>query len=360
MERRDYYEVLGVERSASDADIKKAYRRLAMEFHPDRNKDKGAEEKFKEASEAYQVLSDAGKRRVYDQAGFDGLRSSGFAGASHMGMDDIFSSFGDIFSDLFGFGVRGGRRPGAAMRGSDLQYELTVAFNEAVFGTEREVEVERLVPCDTCSGKGTTSGSHPVRCSTCQGRGQVVHGSGLFLISSTCPDCGGQGSRHSDPCRSCHGDGRVQARRTVKVKIPAGFDDGMSLRYQGQGEPGPRGGPAGDLYVLVRVRPHKTLRRQDDDLILEAGLDMVQAALGDQIEVDGVDGKETIAIPAGTQPGDVITLRRKGVPHLHHSGRGDLHVVCKVEIPRSLSQRQRDLLEEFAGKGVGKKRRFFS
>ena len=359
MERRDYYEVLGLQRSATEADIKRAYRKMAMEFHPDRNKESHAEEKFKEASEAYQVLADQEKRRIYDQHGFEGLRNTGFSGFSHMGMEDIFSSFGDIFSDLFGFGGVRGRPRGGVERGSDLQYNLGLSFDEAVFGTEREIEIDRLVVCETCQGKGANAGSEARRCATCQGRGQVVHGSGMFLLSTVCPDCSGRGVKQTDPCRTCRGDGRMRGHKTVTVKVPAGFDDGMSLRYQGEGEAGPRGGVAGDLYVLARVRPHKHLKREEDDLFLEAPVDMALAALGGEIGIQGVDGNEKVAIPSGTQPGDVITLRKKGVPHLRGGGRGDLHVICKVEIPRSLSSRQRELLEEFAG-GVGeKKRRLF-
>jgi molecular chaperone DnaJ len=360
MERRDYYDVLGVQRTASESDIKRAYRKLAMDFHPDRNPEPGAEEKFKEASEAYQVLSDEGKRRIYDQHGFDGLRNTGFSGFSHMGMEDIFSSFGDIFGDLFGFANARGRTRGGVPRGSDLQYDLTLEFKEAVFGTEREISIERLAPCEACSGKGANPGSETRRCASCQGRGQVMHGSGLFLLATTCPECGGQGVRQSDPCRSCRGDGRTRARKTVSLKIPAGFDDSMSLRYQGEGEAGPRGGPPGDLYVRVRVRPHKHLKRQDDDLFVELPVDMPLAALGGEVEIEGVDGLEVVDIPAGTQPDEVVTLRKKGVPHLRGGGRGDLHVICKVEIPRTLSAKQRELLEQFAGKAGHKKRRFFS
>ncbi len=357
MERRDYYEVLGVAKDASDNDIKKAYRRLAMEHHPDRNPSPEAEERFKEASEAYQVLSDGEKRKIYDQAGFDGLRNTGYSGFSHMGMDDVFSSFGDIFSDLFGFGSRA--RRGGPNRGSDLQYDLILDFKEAVFGTERDIDVERLVPCEACEGRGASPQSKVSRCPTCQGRGQVVHGSGLFLIATTCPECGGQGARHSEPCKSCRGDGRVRKETHLKVKIPAGFEDGMSLRYQGQGETGPRGGPAGDLYVAVRVRPHKTLKRDDNDLILETTIDMVHAALGGELKVEGLEGELIVDVPAGTQPGDVITLRKQGVPNLRGGNRGDFHVVVRVEIPRSLSAKQKELLAEFAGRS-SKKRRLFT
>ncbi len=357
--RRDYYEILGVSREADDKEIKRAYRRLAMEYHPDRNKSPEAEEKFKEASEAYEVLCDPQKRRIYDRAGFEGLRGSGFSGFSGVGVEDIFSSFGDIFGDLFGFGART-RRSSGMQRGADLRYELTIDFHEAVFGCEKEINLEQLLRCDACGGSGAEPGSQMVRCLTCQGRGQVVHGQGLFLISTVCPECQGQGMRLSSPCKSCRGEGRTRARRTVTVRIPAGFDDGISLRYSGEGEPGVRGGPVGDLYVEVRVRPHATLKRDGEDLLTELMVSMVQAALGDTVTVEGIDGPEEVSVPKGTQPGDVITLRKKGVPRLRGSGRGDLHVLVKVEIPRHLNSRQKQLLEEFASLGEAKKRRLFS
>lgn len=361
MDKRDYYEVLGVSRDASDREVKSAYRRLAMEYHPDRNSSPDAEERFKEASEAYEVLSDANKRRIYDTAGFDGLRSTGFSGFSGVGVEDIFASFGDLFGDLFGFGARGRRGP-MRERGADLRYDMVIEFDEAVFGFEKEIAIKQLLRCESCAGTGAGSGSQIIRCATCQGRGQIVHGQGLFLLSTTCPDCGGAGSRQSSPCDDCHGDGRVRGRRTVTVRVPAGFDDGMSLRYAGEGEPGPRGGPPGDLYVAVRVKPHASLKRDGDHLFVELPIDMALAALGTEQTVQGVDGDETVKIPAGTQPGDVITLKRKGVPRLRGSGRGDLHVVCRVEVPTSLNQRQRELLEELAGvtRKKGKKRRLFS
>lgn len=360
MARRDYYEVLGVSRSASDRDVKTAYRKLAMDFHPDRNPSPEAEERFKEASEAYEVLSDPQKRRIYDRAGFDGLRNTGFSGFSGVGVEDIFASFGDIFGDLFGFGHRA-RRGSSVQRGSDLQYDLAIDFREAAFGCEKEISIEQYVSCDACHGSGASPGSKPTTCASCHGRGQVVHGQGLFLISSTCPDCHGRGAMQSDPCHACGGEGRARARRTVNVRIPAGFDEGMSLRYAGEGEPGERGGPAGDLYVAVHVRPHPTLRREGTELVTELVLSMVQAALGAELTVEGVDGEETVKVPAGTQPGDVITLKRKGVPELRGNGRGSLHVVCKVEIPRTLTARQREILAELDEGSTKKgKRRIFS
>ncbi len=234
-----------------------------------------------------------------------------------------------------------------------------IDFEEAVFGTEKEIQVDQLVACDTCTGSGAAPGSKLQTCSTCQGRGQIVHGQGLFLISTTCPACSGRGSTQSDPCKDCAGSGRVRARREVKVRIPAGFDDGMSLRYAGEGEAGPRGGAPGDLYVAVHVKPHATLRREGNDLIAEVTVNMALAALGGDVTVTGVDGEEAVEVPKGTQFGDVVTIKRKGVPHLRGNSRGDLHVVFKVEVPKSLTARQRELLEEFAGI-TSKKRRLFS
>ena len=354
--RRDYYEVLGLERTADEREIKRAYRKLAMDFHPDRNSSPEAEERFKEASEAYEVLSDPDKRRVYDRAGFDGLRNQGFSGFSGVGVEDIFSSFGDIFGDLFGFSQRRSR----GSRGADVRYDLTLDFHEAVFGCKRELTLDQHALCERCHGEGAEPGSQPVRCSTCAGRGQVVHGQGLFLVSTPCPDCRGQGIKQSNPCTSCRGECRVRVQRKVEVNIPAGFDDGVSLRYGGEGEPGLRGGSPGDLYIVVRVRPHATLKRDGDDLIAEATVGMVEAALGTEITVEGADGPEKIDIPKGTQPMDVITLKRKGVPRPRSGGRGNFHVVVRVEIPKSLSSKQRKLLEEFAETTEQKKRSLFS
>jgi molecular chaperone DnaJ len=360
---RDYYEVLGVQRTAEPQDIKRAYRKLALEYHPDRNKAADAEERFKECSEAYGVLSDPEKRRIYDRAGHEGLRGQGYSGFSNVGMDDIFASFGDIFGDLFGFrgGAPGGARRGGMQRGSDVRFEMTIDFEEAVFGCAKEVTFEQYVACEHCDGSGAEPGSQPVRCNTCNGRGQVVHGQGLFLISATCPDCRGRGARVGTVCRDCGGEGRQAAARKLTIKVPAGFEDGASLRYAGEGEPGAGGGPPGNLYVFVRVRPHASLRREGDDLIAEATINMVEAALGTELEIDGVEGPEKVEIHKGTQPGDVVTLKKKGVPHLRGGGRGDLHVIVRVEIPTSLNGKQKKLLEELAATGLaGKKKSFFA
>jgi len=361
MSQRDYYEVLGIERQADQSTIKKAYRRLAMEFHPDRNQSEGAEAQFKEASEAYEVLSDDQKRSLYDRHGFAGLKNSGFSGFSGGGVEDIFSSFGDIFGDLFGMGGgRGGSRRSGARRGADLRSEMTIEFDEAIFGCSKELSVPQDIPCEGCAGTGAEPGTQPVTCPTCAGRGQVMHGQGLFLVSTTCPDCRGRGSKILQKCGECTGDGVVSIERTLNIKIPAGFDDGMSLRYGGQGDAGSAGGPPGDLYIVVGVVPHETLVRQGDDLVFSATIGMAQAALGTSIMVPTPDGDEKVAIPKGTQPEDVITLRRKGVPRLRGGGRGNLHILVKVEIPKVLNSKQRKLLEEFVESSSTKKRRLFS
>ncbi len=359
MSQRDYYEVLGVNKDADPTTIKKAYRRLAMQYHPDRNDSSDAETKFKEASEAYEVLSDQQKRGLYDRHGFAGLKNSGFSGFSGVGVDDIFSSFGDIFGDLFGMGGMG-RGRGGARRGADLRTELEIDFEEAVFGCTKEITVRQNVTCEDCVGSGAAEGSRPETCGTCAGRGQVMQGQGLFLISTTCPDCSGQGQRILHKCVECDGEGSVPIKRTLNVKIPAGFDNGMSLRYAGQGDAGMKGGPTGDLYITVHVRPHDELTRKGDDLIYEATVGMAHAALGTSIEVPTPDGSESVSIPKGTQPDDVLTLRKKGVPRLRGGGRGNLHVVVRVQVPKSLTSKQKKLLEEFAAISPSKKRRLFS
>lgn len=358
-ERRDYYEILGVARDVDERKLKLAYRKLAMEYHPDRNSSPEAEAKFKEASEAYEVLSDAQKRRVYDHAGHDGLRGQGFGGFSQETAEDVFSSFGDIFGDLFGFGQRGGgsRSQSRAQRGGDLRAEVQLSFEEAAFGIKKEIKITQRAPCDGCKGSGAGPGSETQRCKTCAGRGQVVHGQGMFLVSAACPDCQGQGSSQSKPCKDCSGEGRKVVERAFTANIPAGFDDGMSLRYTGEGEPGLKGGPAGDLYVTADVKPHAYFKRDGADLIVELPVSLTEAALGAKIPLKGIDADETVEVPAGCQPNDVVLLRKKGVPRLRGGGRGDLHVVCRLEVPRALSSKQRKLLEEFAASFDQKKKR---
>jgi len=349
MEKRDYYEILGVPRNADDEQIKRAYRKLALKYHPDRNPgDKEAEEAFKEASEAYEVLRDREKRQLYDRFGHAGLEGTGFRGFS--GFDDIFSSFGDIFEDFFGFGRRSNRRS-RPRQGPSLRYDLELTLEEAFSGTEEEIIFHRMENCTVCDGTGLTPGTQPEVCPTCQGRGQVVRSQGFFQISTTCPSCHGQGQIITDPCGECGGAGRVKVERKVTVKIPAGVDTGSQLRLQGEGEPGESGGPPGDLFVVIHVRDHEFFSRDGDDLVCQIPVSFVQAALGDtfQIPVLGDPGEHEITIPKGTQPGDVLRIRGQGMPSLHRGkNRGDLFVRVLVKIPEKLSQRQRELLEAFA------------
>lgn len=360
-ERRDYYDILGVARDVAEKELKAAYRKQAMAYHPDRNSSPEAEAKFKEASEAYEVLSDPQKRRIYDHGGHDGLRGQGFGGFSQEAAEDVFSSFGDIFGDLFGFGQRrgggGGRSQSRAQRGGDLRAEVQLTFEEAAFGIKKDLKISQRAPCEGCSGSGAGPGSETIRCPTCAGRGQVVHGQGMFLVSAACPDCQGQGDKQSKPCKDCGGEGRKVVERAFTANIPAGFDDGMSLRYSGEGEPGLKGGPPGDLYVTAEVKPHAYLKREGADLLVELPVSLTEAALGAKIPLKGIDGDETVVVPAGSQPNDVVLLKKKGVPRLRGGGRGDLHVVCRIEVPRALNAKQRKLLEEFAASFDEKKKR---
>ena len=347
--KRDYYEILGVTRTADAEEIKKAYRKLALQFHPDRNPDKEAEDKFKEASEAYEVLSHPDKRQLYDQYGHAGPRQAGFQGFQDVG--DIFSHFSDIFGDVFGFGGGGpfgGRGRGAPNRGADLELALTLTFEEAVRGVSRELEVQRRVRCDECGGSGAKKGSGPVTCPTCQGRGQVVHAQGFFMISTTCPTCRGEGTTIKDPCGGCRGSGLVVREEKLSVTVPPGVEDGMRLRLGGKGEPGPRGGAAGHLYVLLRVKPDERWHREGDDLYCEIDVSYAQAALGDTVSVPSLDGDIEVDIEAGTQPGDTTTLRGKGVPHVDRNGRGNLVVSWRVVVPKKLTPKQEELLKQLA------------
>lgn len=348
-QKRDYYEILGVAKSASVDEIKKAYRKLAVKYHPDKNPgDTEAEEKFKEAAEAYSVLSDDEKRARYDRFGHaaSGAGFSGFEGAQ-------FADFSDILGDLFGFGDvfgggRGGRRGTRAARGADLRYDLTLSFEEAIFGKEEALRIPRSVSCKTCSGSGAKPGTQPTTCSGCGGRGQVRFNQGFFAVARTCPQCGGAGRVISDPCAECSGAGRVREEKTLTVKIPAGVDDGSRLRLANEGEGGTNGGPPGDLYVFINVREHAKFARRDYDIHAEQYVSMTQAALGAELDVDTVHGKEKLRIAPGTQPDHISRLRGKGVPFLDGSGRGDHYVHIKVRIPQSLSDEQRRLLEQLA------------
>jgi molecular chaperone DnaJ len=344
---RDYYEVLGVPRNASEQEIKSAYRKLALKHHPDRNPgDKDAEERFKEAAQAYGVLGDPEKRRRYDTFGHAAV-----AGAGSQGFDPtIFADFGDILGDFFGFGdVFGRRTRGGPRHGADLRYNLELRFEEAVFGTETSIQFPRAEPCRTCSGSGAAPGSGPSTCSSCGGRGQVTFQQGFFSVARTCGRCRGSGRVITSPCKDCRGEGQVSAERKLQIKIPAGVDTGSQLRMSGEGEPGFQGGPPGDLYVFVRVEEHPFFRRDGFDLLCEVPISFCQAALGATLDVPTADGGRTkLTIPEGTQTGTVLRLRGQGVPHLGARGRGDLHVGVRVVVPTKLSSDQRRLLEQLA------------
>ncbi len=353
MTKVDYYEILSVAKDADDRTIKSAYRKLAMQYHPDRNPgDKDAEGKFKECAEAYEVLSTPEKRQIYDRYGHEGLRGqgSGFGNA-----EDVFSHFGDIFGDLFGFGGGGGRGRSRGRRGQDLKYVLELDFREAAFGVKKKIDVTKHEACETCRGSGAKAGSTPETCRACGGRGQVVHGSGMFLISQTCPECRGEGKTIKEHCPDCRGSGHKKVHKEVEVDVPAGFADNMSLRYTGHGEPGDGGGPAGDLYVVGRVLEHESFVREGDDVYSELALNIAQAALGDKIKVTTLDGEQELQIPPGTQPGDKHTLRAQGVPNVRNGRRGDHIVVCDVQVPTHLNAEQKELLEKLAVSLTGKK-----
>lgn len=346
--KRDYYEVLGVERSATAVEIKKAYRRLAVQFHPDKNPDNpDAEESFKEAAEAYSVLGDDEKRALYDRYGHQGLRGGPQVNT------DIFREFTDIFGggslfeELFGDFFGGGRRSRAS-RGNDLRYDLEVTFEEAVHGTETRILVPRTELCDKCSGSGASPGSRKSPCPTCGGHGQVRMQQGFLVVARPCGQCRGTGQIIPNPCSTCSGTGHVGKERELTLKIPAGVDTGSRLRLTGEGEAGFNGGPTGDLYVVLGVKPHKSFRRDGEDVYLELPVTFPQAALGAEVEVPTIDGVERISIPEGTQTGTIVKLRGKGVPRLHGGGRGDELIVVTVHTPEKLTREQRTLLEQLA------------
>ncbi|HSM56375.1 MAG TPA: molecular chaperone DnaJ [Candidatus Sulfomarinibacteraceae bacterium] len=354
--KADYYDILGVARTASKEEIKKAYRRLARRYHPDVSEEDNADEKFKEISEAYEVLSDDKKRAAYDRFGHAGVRGSGAAGFEDFG----FGGVADIFEEFFGgFSAGSRRRKRGPRRGADLRYDMAVTFEEAVFGTDKEIEIRRPEVCPTCNGSGAEPGTQPERCTQCNGTGEVrrVQQSilGQFVNVSMCPNCRGQGEVITSPCRTCNGRKQVQQQRKLKVHVPAGIRSEQQIRLTGEGAPGSDGGPPGNLYVVVRVEDHALFQRRGDDILINLEINVAQAALGDEITVPTVDGDATLSIPAGTQSGTVFRLRDRGVPHLNGGGRGDQLVMTQVVVPTNLSSRQRELFEEMAdslGKAV--------
>ncbi|MGD8641278.1 MAG: molecular chaperone DnaJ [Gammaproteobacteria bacterium] len=349
MSKRDYYEVLGVAKNASDAELKKAFKRLAMKHHPDRNPDDTeAEHKFKEAKEAYDVLSDAQKRAAYDQFGHEGVAAGagGFGGfgAGGASFSDIF---GDVFGDIFGGGFGGGAGGGRARRGADLRYNLELTLEEAVQGTEVKIRVPTSVECKDCSGSGARKGSSPTTCTTCNGIGQVRMQQGFFSLQQTCPKCRGSGQIIEDPCPSCHGQGRVQEQKTLSVKVPAGVDNGDRIRLSGEGEAGEKGAPPGDLYVQISVKPHPIFERDESDLFCEVPIGFVTATLGGELEVPTLEGRVKLKIPSETQSGKLFRLRGKGVKSVRGGPAGDLICRVMVETPVNLNSKQKELLREF-------------
>jgi molecular chaperone DnaJ len=344
--KRDYYEVLGVSRTANDQELKSAYRKLAMQYHPDRNPgDKQAEEKFKEASEAYGVLSDENKRAQYDRFGHAGV------GASMGGFDaSAFQDLSEIFGDLFGFGdaFGGGRRRSRAQRGGDLRADITIELKDAIFGKTTEIPIRKTETCASCHGTGAAQGKQPATCSTCGGRGQLRYQQGFFSVARTCGTCGGTGQVITDPCKTCRGEGRLVREHKMQVEVPAGVEDGTRIRYQGEGEAGAFGGPAGDLYIVVHVEEDPRFVRDGNNLHCMVSVSFPQAALGTDVSVPTFEGDYTLRIPPGTQSGQQIPIRNKGVPVLRGRGRGDLVVHVEVQVPKKLTVRQRELLEELA------------
>jgi molecular chaperone DnaJ len=357
MAKRDYYDILEVSRSASTEEIKKAYRKMALKYHPDKNPDDPeAESKFKEAAEAYEVLSNSDKKQRYDRCGHDGLRN-GAGGGFHMSMDDIFSQFGDIFGDAFGgafweafgFGARGGRTQRRVNRGSNLRVKVKLTLDEIAHGVEKKIKVNKYIPCDACSGSGAERGSSFSTCSTCNGRGQVTRVTNTFLgqmqTTSTCPACGGEGTVISSKCNKCAGNGIVKGEEVISIKIPAGVADGMQLSLSGKGNAGPRGGIPGDLIILVEEQPSEHFERDGQNLIHELFISLPDAALGNTVEIPTLDGKARIKIEPGTQSGKVLRLKGKGLPDINGYGKGDLLVNINTWTPRNLSKEEKEILE---------------
>jgi len=363
MEDKDYYKILGVSKDATEEEIKKSYRKIAMQYHPDRNPgNKDAEEKFKIASEAYEVLRDPEKRQIYDHYGMEGLRGTGFTG--FRGFDDIFSAFGDIFEDFFGFGTTYKRRT-RARPGADLRYDLKISFHDAAFGKESEIEIPKNVLCATCNGTGAKPGTHPANCPNCKGTGQITRSQGFFTISTTCSHCRGEGKFIPHPCKECRGLGKVRKSIKIQIKIPPGVDTGSKLRIRGEGEEGDRGGPAGDLFVFLYVEPHDFFSRDGDDVICQIPISFTQAALGSEIEIPTLNGKRNLTIPKGTENAELFRLKGEGFPKLRGYGRGDQVLQMIVKTPKGLTKRQEEILREFEeismkkeGEGKGWKKLF--
>ncbi len=350
--KRDYYEVLGVDRDATDEELRKAFRKLAFKYHPDHNRDDGAEDRFKEVSEAYQVLSDSSKRSGYDRLGHGGGEGAFGRGSGSFGFGDIFDAF---------FGGTTGATQQAPQRGGSLQYRATLTLEEAAFGSEREVELTRTENCSECHGTGSKPGTQPARCPNCDGAGQVrrVQSSifGRFTNITSCPQCRGEGQIITEPCPHCHGSGREKKKRTVSVKIPAGVDNDNQMRLRGEGDAGTRGGPAGDLLVVISVKKHEYFDREGDDVLYVLPVNFSQAALGAEVEVPTLEGDTSLKVPAGCQPGTVIRLKGKGIPHVNGRGRGDQLVTVDVVTPESINKEQRRLFEELADSLDGKKKK---
>lgn len=352
--KRDYYEVLGVDKNASDADIKKAYRKLAKQYHPDVNQgDTSAEAKFKEANEAYEVLGDSQKRAKYDQFGHAGTEGNGFGGFEGGFGDFDFGGIGDIFETFFGGGGgRSSRTRNGPQKGADLKYSMEISFEEAAFGAEKEVTINRMENCSTCNGSGSKPGTSPTSCKHCNGTGQIQYKQntpfGQFVNMKTCDVCHGEGKIITDPCTQCSGKGKIRKSAKIKIKVPAGIDDGQAISLRGEGEPGTKGGPSGDLYISIRVRPHQIFQRQGNDVYCDIPITFVQAALGSELEVPTIDGKVKYSMPEGTQTGSVFRLRNRGIPYIRGGGRGDQFVKVIVEVPKKLNDKQKEMLREFA------------
>ncbi len=349
--KRDYYEVLGLSREASKDEIRTAYRKLARQYHPDVSREADAESRFKEINEAYQVLSDDEKRSLYDRFGHAGVSQGDMGGYEGFG----FGGLGDIFEEFFGAGARTGARQGPR-RGADLRFDLEISFEEAVFGCQHDIQINRLEMCPTCRGSGAEPGTTPMRCPDCRGTGQIRRAQqsifGSFVNVTACPRCSGSGEVVTTPCHTCHGEQRVEHTLKLSVDIPAGVDDDTRIRLSGEGEAGTRGGPAGNLYVVLHVKPHPFFRRREYDILLNMNINIAQAALGGDILVDTLEGKEKLTVPPGTQPGTIFRLKGKGVPRLQASGRGDEIIVLSVAVPTNLDANQKQLLAEL-GKTLG-------